>query len=100
MFIITNKDKKIECDLVVRGNQYAVLHIYTHSITPIEAYQIFGDPEETKVLKTIEFDGSEKVYHGFTDIYSVQKARLITGDGEILIWLQQPMDVSQYEEVI
>jgi len=88
--LTTNKGRTIECDLVVRGRQYAVLHIYTHTITPVEAYQIFGNPDEAKKLIVTEEGQETKTYTGFTEIYSVQKGGLITGPDEILIWLQRP----------
>lgn len=91
--LTTNKGREIECDLVIHGRQYAVLHIYTHTITPVEAYQIFGDPEEAKKLTvTEETEEGQKIktYTGFTEVYSVQKGGLITGPDEILIWLQRP----------
>ena len=113
--LTTNKGKTIECDLVVRGSQYEVLHIYTHSITPVKAYQIFGDPEEcerittreektVKVEEEVEENGEtvkktkdatavdERVYTGFTEVYSVQKPPLMATEdkNEILIWLQKP----------
>lgn len=88
--VTTNTGRTIKCDLVVRGSQFAVLHIYTHTITPVEAYQIFGEPEETKVLRVSEEGFDDRVYTGFTEVYSVQKGGLISGPGEILIWLQRP----------
>lgn len=99
---------EIECDAVIQGRQYPVLHIYTNKITPVKAYQIFGDSEGTTEIKIYE-DGydyvvdeqgnqirklvtKERVFTGYTEIYSVQKASLYTeNEGEILIWLQRPM---------
>lgn len=95
----TNTGREIVADLVIRGDQYAVLHIYTHSITPIEAYKIFGDPEETSVLYVYEEGKDTRIYRDFTEVYSVQKGGLITGPGEILIWLQHPEEYND-EEVI
>lgn len=97
--VVTAKNREIICDLVVRASQYAVLHIYTHSITPIEAYQIFDNPEETSTLYVYEDGKDTRIYRGFTDIYSVQKGGMITGPGEILIWLQHPSEYDD-EEVI
>ena len=88
--LTTNNGRQIECELVVRGRQYTVLHIYTHAITPVEAYQIFGDPEETKELIVTEEGQGTRTYSDFTEVYSVQKGGLITGPDEILIWLQRP----------
>lgn len=115
ILLITNKGKEIECEAVTKGSQYEVLHIYTHAITPVEAYQIFGDPEETetlttrerkvvKVVEEVEKDGKtveetkdattieEKQYKGFTEVYSVQKPPFFQYEdkNEILIWLQKP----------
>lgn len=109
--LITAKGTEIMCDAVVKGAQYPVLHIYTNEITPIQAYQIFGDPEATKTLTAISIEYEQnpdfvpggdqeeylpvevtKVYHDFTEIYSVQKSTLIPGDNEIMIWLQRPID--------
>lgn len=92
MIIKTATGKEIECDSVVQGQQFSgTMHIHTHSISPIEAYQIFGDPEETAVL-IAEKEGEEpKEYIGFTDIYSVQKSPFYTHfKNEILIWLNRP----------
>lgn len=92
MIVKTAKGKEIECDSVVQGAQFSgTIHIHTHSITPVEAYQIFGDPEETAVL-IAEKEGEEpKQYEGFTDIYSVQKSPFYTHfNNEILIWLNRP----------
>ena len=100
----------IQCEAVIRGNQYPVLHIYTHDITPVQAYQIFGDPEITETLVVTEErvipvkmeDGTtitqittvDKTYTGFTEVFSVQKAALYQQPGEILIWLQKPAENS------
>lgn len=92
MIIKTAKGKTIECDSVVQGQQFSgTIHINTHSITPIEAYQIFGDPEETEVL-IAEKEGEEpREFKGYTDIYSVQKSPFyIQYPNEILIWLNRP----------
>ena len=115
IILTTNKGKEIECDLVIRGSQHDVLHIYTHTITPVKAYQIFGDPEECEKLTTreektvkveeeVEENGEtvkkkkdaiavdERVYTGFTEVYSVQKPPIRATDDkdQILIWLQKP----------
>lgn len=92
MIIKTATGKEIECDSVVQGAQFSgTIHIHTHSITPVEAYQIFGNSEETVVL-TAEKDGEEpKEYEGYTDIYSVQKSPFYAQyKNEILIWLNRP----------
>ena len=44
--LITNSGRKIICEGVMKGRQFDVLHIYTHAITPIEAYSIFENPDE------------------------------------------------------
>ena len=117
ILLTTNKGKKIECDIVTKGSQYEVLHIYTHAITPVKAYQIFGNPAEceklttreektVKISKMVEKDGEmveqiedatavdERVYTGFTEVYSVQKppVAFVDNKDEILIWLQKPKE--------
>lgn len=92
MIIKTATGKEIECDSVVQGTQFSgTIHIHTHSISPIEAYQIFGTPEETTTL-IAEREGEEsKQYDGYTDIYSVQKSPFYAQySNEILIWLNRP----------
>jgi len=92
MIIKTATGKAIECDSVVQGQQFTgTIHIHTHSITPIDAYRIFGDPEETATL-IVEQEGEDpKEYNGYTDIYSVQKSPFyVQNPNEILIWLNRP----------
>ena len=92
MTIKTASGKEIECDSVVQGAQFSgTIHIHTHSITPIEAYQIFGDSNETAIL-IAQKDGKEpKTYEGYTDMYSVQKSPFYAQfKNEILIWLNRP----------
>lgn len=92
MIIKTATDKVVECDSVVQGQQFTgTIHIHTHSITPIDAYRIFGDPEETATL-IVEQEGEDpKEYNGYTDIYSVQKSPFfVQNPNEILIWLNRP----------
>ena len=102
---------EIEADSVIRGSQYPVLHIYTHSINMIQATEIFSDSDACREITVIfetmqqslkETDHgdelvtepvrTEKVYHDFTQLYAVQKATLLqTPEGtEILVWLQRP----------
>ena len=91
MIIKTATGKEIECDSVVQGQQFSsTLHIHTHAITPIEAYQIFGDQMETTVL-IVEAEGSEpRRFDGYTDIYSVQKSPFYQNfKNEILMWLNK-----------
>lgn len=108
VLVRTAKGIDVEATMVVRGSQYPVLHIYTHTITPVQAYQIFGDPENTKELTVIEDvpasrvnqDGKTeyymeqvtRVFHDFTEVYSVQKSPLGQGTSDILIWLQRPVE--------
>ena len=103
---------EFEADSVVRGTLYPVLHIYTHSINMTRATEIFSDPESCREItycfqevqkQVIETENGnnivdvltdvEKVYHNFTQLYSVQISQLMqTPEGnEILIWLQRPM---------
>lgn len=91
MIIKTATGKEIECDSVVQGQQFSSsIHIHTHSITPVEAYQIFGDPEETSILIALKENVEPKEYVGFTDIYSVQKSPFFPNfKNEILIWLNK-----------
>lgn len=91
MFIITATGKRIECDSVIQGQQFSgTIHIHTHAITPIEAYQIFGDRKETAILTT-EKDGEEpREFKGYTEIYSVQKSPFyLQHPEEILVWLNK-----------
>ena len=102
---------EIEADSVIRGSQYPVLHIYTHSINMVQATEIFSDTEACREITVItetvqqhlettengdhmvsEPVTTEKVYHDFTQLYSVQRATLLqTPEGtEILVWLQRP----------
>lgn len=97
--IHTAVGREIECDLVIRSVQYTAVSVYTHSITPIQAYQIFGNPEESSVLTVTEEGKDTRVYRGFTEIFSVQKDGLIVGENEILIILMRPQD-DEYEEVV
>ena len=107
--VVTNTGHRVDCDAAIPGERFPVLHIYTNKITPIEAYQIFGEEgaldeitvidEESEVI-TNEDGESEivnneitKVYHGYTELFSVQKSSLIKNDKEILIWLQRPVEV-------
>lgn len=83
--IITATGKEIECDAVIAATMYPVLHIHTHSITGAEAWEIFSNPEETKVLKKYEDGKGAGVYKGYTTLQSVQRSPFI--DGDILIWL-------------
>ena len=99
MIITTAIGREIECDLVVRASQFEVLHIYTHSIDPIEAYQIFDNSEESCVLTVYEEGKDTRIYRGFTEVYCVEKGGLITGPGEILIWMRRPPE-ENIEEVI
>lgn len=89
MILKTATEKEIECDSVVVGQQFSnCMHIHTHSITPIEAYQIFGDPNESSLLTVIK-DDETKVYKYYTEVYSVQKSPFYKDENEILIWLNQ-----------
>lgn len=92
MIIKTSKGKNIECDSVVQGQQFSgSIHIHTHSITPIEAYQIFGNPDETETLVAVQEGEEPRTFKGFTDIYSVQKSPFYAQNpNEILIWLNRP----------
>ena len=96
--IKTIKGREIECDLVIRSVQYNALSIYTHAITPVEAFQIFEDPSESAVLEVREDGKDDRIYHNFTDVYSVSRDGLITGPDEIMIVLKRPLPDD--EEVI
>lgn len=94
----TNTNKMISADLVLYSKQYNIIHIYTKYISPVEAYQIFGDENETKVLRVLEEGKKTKVYRNFTDIYSVQKSSWYPDEHEILIWLQKVEEEEEEEE--
>lgn len=99
--LITKSGRRIACEGVMKGRQFDVLHIYTHAITPIEAYTIFGNPEESSILvveETINDETTTRTYRGYTSIFSVSQATLYIQPGEIRIWLQKPYDPD--EEVI
>ena len=97
--IHTVNDTQIECDLILRSIQYNALSIYTHAITPIQAYQIFDNPEETAVLTVTEKGKPTNLYRGFTDVFSVQKNRMLAHEDGILIILMHPQPDDD-EEVI
>ena len=130
MNIVMLKDgTEIEADSVAKGVSFPVLHIHTHAITPVQAFEIFT-PENTQEItvydwvysRVYSFDSKETyyertgqesfeitqdtevnpdkqyfvkiqqepiVYHDFTELYAVQKSPLV--DGDILVWLQRPM---------
>ena len=61
MYIVkTKKAEPFEADMVAKGAQFPVLHIYTHNITPINAYEIFGDEENCELITADEY-----VYYAF-----------------------------------
>ena len=99
--LITNSGRKIICEGVMKGRQFDVLHIYTHAITPIEAYSIFENPDESSTLiveETTEEEPIIRMYRGYTNVFSVSQATLYVQPGEIRIWLQKPYDPN--DEVI
>lgn len=93
---------EFEADAVVKSRSYPVLHIYTHDITPEEAYRYFYKTDNGKeITVTQEYPADPEtgetrepdliVYHDFTEIYSVQKPQFYTQfENEILIWLDRP----------
>lgn len=104
--MVTLKTKfgnEIQCEAVMRGRQFDVVHIYTHTISPIQAYEILGDPNEAEELTVIEEIGDHvatRKYRGYTDIFCVRKSPLFTdvSNNEILIWLQKPQNDEYSEE--
>lgn len=87
----TATGREIECDAFIAATQYPVLNIHTHSIDGSDAWVIFNNPEETKVLRKME-DGEEvAVYRNYTVLQSIQRSPFI--DGDILIWLNFNMEV-------
>ena len=86
---------EIECDTVVEGAQYPYVHIHTSALTRIEADTIFEDPEQTRVLRAVFDDGSEKTLRGYTVLYSVQLSPFVQGD--LMIWLQRPRQIFEEE---
>ena len=91
---------EIECTNVIKLAQHSALHVYTGSLTPIQAYEIFGNPEHTNEITVTEIIPGQftednepvtktKIYRHYTDIYSVQKSPI---PNEILIWLQRDYD--------
>lgn len=90
--LITNTGVEVLCDSVTKAASYPVLYINTNMITPIQAYQIFGDEEAVKILRVIDADGQERIYHNYSDLYSVQKSIFYPKEGEIAIWLNYKME--------
>lgn len=82
--ITTNTGKTIECDSIVQGREYPVLHIHTHAISGAEAWAIFSDPNETRRMVRRE-DSDERTLINYSRLYSVQVSPFVPGD--ILIWL-------------
>lgn len=96
----------VECDYAVLGKVFPYLSIYTHSITPIEAYQIFDKEgaldrievtEEVPVTKDPEkpdevtMEPTTTVYTDFVEVEGVQKSPYLGTDNanEIIIRLRK-----------
>ena len=70
MYIVKLKDDtEIEADSVAKGVSFPVLHIHTHAITPVQAFEIFT-PENTQEITVLDWyylrvdslDGGETYY--------------------------------------
>lgn len=90
--IITTTGKEIEIIRASRGGRFPILHIYTNSISVGDAWTIFNDREETKVLREVddEFPEEIKVYEDYTELTSVQKALMEEVENAIMIRLEKP----------
>ena len=95
--IQTASGREIECRGIYKSNMYNVLNIHTQAITPAEAYMIFGNPEETKVLIQLETkedfmdEPIKTIYRGFTECYMVKKSPLYSEPDCYMIWLNHPL---------
>lgn len=103
-----NDGRELNVLHVGRGMQYAILHIYTNSITPSEAFAIFDNrPEATKEMTVTEtrhtqVQEDDKIvdqdvevvttYTRFTEMTAVQKTTYGGGESCIMIRLQRPFD--------
>lgn len=88
MYIIKTKNAEpFEADIVARASQFPVLHIHTHDITPINAYEIFEDEENAQTITSEEwmynpYDGDEFVEGVIYYEYDHEKGFYPTEDTE------------------
>ena len=99
--LITTTGRSIECDSVVKGQNFNFLFIHTHALSRLEIDTIFEDPAETAVLTAVDVIEAinpetgnndtatqERVYRGWTILDTVMRSPLYPGS--LMIWLGKP----------
>ena len=57
MYVVKTKNADpFEADVVTEGSRFPVLHIYTNNVTPIQAYQIFLEKENSEEILVEEYN--------------------------------------------
>jgi hypothetical protein len=77
------------------------IHIYPVELGPSDIYRLFDNPDLTQNI-TVEMDARnaetgepERVtveYHGFTELFSVQRSTYHPEKKEYMVWLQRPTE--------
>ena len=97
MKVIMAGGRELEAYLVIKGGMMDYLHIYVNTLPITEIYDLFSNPEETAVITVIYTDekGAEarNTYHGYTELYSVQKPFLKSPEGTKMVWLKRPTEI-------
>lgn len=84
--------KKVDCLRVRRGLSFAILHIYLNTLTPVQAWEFFDDPEGTKKITIYDDGENETVFERFTVLSAVQKSFFEGEENVIMVRLERPYE--------
>lgn len=99
--LYTATGRRIDCDSVVKGQNFNFLFVHTNALSRIEIDTIFENPEETDVLTAVDVIEAvnpetgntdtatqTRVFRGWTILDTVMRSPLYPGD--LMIWLGKP----------
>lgn len=73
MYIVKNTlGEEIQADFVMQGRQFPVLHIHTHTCTPIHAYEVFQVNNEIITATEIVYATTEDTQFDWNKTYYEQ----------------------------
>ena len=98
--VLLNNGIEIETEVVVCSEKFESIQIYTNKLSMAEACKLFDNSENTKKILISKDDEAQRIYTGFTELYSVQKSYAFENKEIIMIWLQPPGKMHRMDSFI
>ena len=81
METVTLNDGTVLAGHILENGDNRIIFVYLDGLSLVEGVTYFSDPERTSVIHTMNH-GTEKVYIGYTDLYSASREY---GNGHLVL---------------